>query len=307
MRRLWLAVQVTGAALVLWFVGRSLAANWEQVRGAGVTLHIRAAPLAAAALVTLATYALLIGAWRFVLAGWRERLDYGVAARIWTVSNLARYVPGRIWQIAGMAAMARQAGVSPWAAAGSAVVVQLLAIATGGLVVGLTLPAAAQPLLIALTAMAAAATALALTSSRATSLLTTVLRRVSGKDVLLEPVARGPLLLAALVTALAWVGYGVSLVLFMRGTVAVAPLPLREAVGAFTASYLLGLILVLAPGGLGVREGMLYTLLAGPLGAGPAVVVTVGSRILMTATELIAALVTLPLRPAVDRVERPRR
>lgn len=307
MKRLWLAVQIVGAALILWFVGRSLAANWDQVRGAGVTVHLRAAPLAAAAAVTLATYALLIGAWRFVLAGWRERLDYGVAARIWTVSNLARYVPGRIWQIAGMAAMARQAGVSPWAAAGSAIVVQLLAVATGGLIVGLTLPSAAQPLLVAVTALAAAATALALTSSRATSLLTAALRRVSGKDVVLEPVAKGPLLLAALVTALAWVGYGISLTLFIRGTVTVAPLPLREAVGAFTASYLLGLILVLAPGGLGVREGTLYALLAGPLGAAPAVVVTVGSRILMTATELLAALVTLPLRPAADRVERPRR
>lgn len=297
MRRLWLAVQVVGAAVVLWFVARSLAANWAEVSHAGVAIRLRAWPLAGAAAVTLATYALLIGAWRFVLAGWRERLDYGVAARIWTVSNLARYVPGRIWQIAGMAAMARQAGVSPWAAASSAVVVQLLAIATGGLVAGLATPTAAQPVLVAVTAVAAAAVAAALSSSRATSLLTAALRRVTGRDMRLEPVARGPMLAAAAVTTLAWIGYGVSLALFVRGTVAVPPLPLRDAIGAFTASYLLGLILVLAPGGLGVREGALYAMLAGPLGPGAAVVVTVGSRLLMTATELLAALVTLPLGP----------
>lgn len=306
MRRVWLALQIAGAALVLWFAGREIARNWDEVRGAGVAIHLSAGPLAAAAAVTLATYALLIGAWRFVLAGWSERLGYGVAARIWTVSNLARYVPGRIWQIAGMAAMARQAGVSPWAAAGSAVVVQLLAIATGGLVAGLTAPAAGQPVLVVVTALVAAAVAVALSSRRATALLTTALRRISGKDVQLEPVARLPLLLATAVTTLAWFGYGVSLVLFMQGTLGTA-LPVLDAVGAFTASYLLGLILVLAPGGLGVREASLAAMLAGPLGAGPAVVVSVGSRILMTATELLAALVTLPLRPAADRVERPRR
>ena len=42
------------------------------------------------------------------------------AARIWTVSNLGKYLPGKVWAIAGMALMARQAGVSPAAATGSA-------------------------------------------------------------------------------------------------------------------------------------------------------------------------------------------
>ena len=145
MRRAWIAVQVLLAAAVLYFVGRSMARNWDAIRRSGATIALDPAALLAAAGIILATYALLITAWRAVLLGWGERLAYPQAARIWTVSNLARYIPGRIWQIAGMAAMAQQAGVSPWAAAGSAVVVQLLAIATGALVTGIAAPQAGQP------------------------------------------------------------------------------------------------------------------------------------------------------------------
>ena len=83
-------------------------------------------------------YALLIVAWRMMLAGWGQRLDGWAAARIWTVSSLGKYLPGKVWAVAGMALMAQRAGIAPWAATGSAVVLQVLAIGTGAAVAGLT-------------------------------------------------------------------------------------------------------------------------------------------------------------------------
>jgi uncharacterized membrane protein YbhN (UPF0104 family) len=74
------------------------------------------------------------------------------------------------------------------------------------------------------------------------------------------------------------------------------PLPLPAAIGAFTLGYILGLLALFAPGGVGVRELVLIGLLAPFLGSGGAVAVSVASRLVLTVLEAAAALVTLPLR-----------
>ncbi len=295
MRRVWLAAQVALAAAVVWFAGRRLVAGWSEVREAASGLTLDPVAIAAAAGVILATYALLISAWRAVLLGWGERLRYPAAARIWCLSNLARYVPGRVWQIAGMAAMAQRAGVSPWAAAGSAVIVQLLAIGTGAVVTGLFAVETGYPVVIAASGAVAVLAALALASPRATAVLSRTLTRLLGRELKLEPVGKGALAASAAVTALAWISYGVALYLLVQGLLGEPRLSIGAAVGAFTASYLLGLVAVFTPGGLGVREGVIFLLLERPLGPGAATLVTVGSRLLMTATEVVAGLLTLPL------------
>lgn len=293
--RAWTAVQVMVAAAVVFFIVRYIRAHWAELSGSGDALSISAGPLAVAALIILGTYAMLIAAWRAVLMGWDQRLSYGQAARIWCLSNLARYIPGRIWQIAGMAALAQQAGVSGWAAAGSAVAVQLVAIATGALVTALLAPGLDQRLVLVAGLIAAGGAAL-LAWAPGAAWLSRILSRVMGKAIELRAVRPGALLLSALITSAAWMLYGAALGYCIRGLTAVSAGPdALEAAGVFTGSYVAGLVNIFTPGGLGTREFVLVNWLTGPLGSPAAVVVTVGSRILMTVCELIAAAITLPL------------
>jgi len=293
-RRLWLAFQILLAGLVVIWVANNLASNWIEVRAARQSVHLHPWLLAASAIVILATYALLVAAWRGVLLGWNERLAYPTATRIWTVSNLGRYVPGKVWQIAGMAALAQRAGVSAWAAAGSAVIVQLLAVATGTLITVLFAAQAQHAAAIITAGLVAVGAIGALAVERPTAIATAVLRRLSGRSWELRAVRKGPLVVSAAITLFSWIAYGLMLYLFIRGLLGVE-VPLGVAIGAFTASYLLGLIAVFAPGGVGVRDFALYALLSGPVGPGGAIVVSFGSRILMTVTELLAAAVSLLL------------
>lgn len=295
-RVLWTAGQVVVIALILWFLGAYVAHNWAQIRGSSAALRLDAKPLAAALLIILATYAMLIAAWRAVLLGWRERIRYPAAARIWCLSNLARYIPGRIWQIAGMAALAQKAGVSPWAAAGSSIVVQLLSIATGALVTALFAPQFGHPLLIGLGGAVTAAGAAVLALPGPTALVARGLSRLAGKPIELRAVRPGPLLLSAAITAAAWAAYGLALVYCAEGLVGGQGLDAAAAIGVFTGSYIAGYLNVFTASGLGTREVILVYWLTGPLGPKAALVVTIGSRLLMTVTELAAALITLPLR-----------
>jgi hypothetical protein len=303
-RRAWgWVIQVAGGAVVLLFLYKYVARHWDAVSHSGDALDVHPWYLAASAAIILGTFAMLIGAWDAVLRGWDQRLPYRSAARIWCLSNLARYVPGRVWQIAGMAALAQQAGVSPWAAAGSSIVVQLLNISTGTLVTVLFAPGFGHPVLIAASGLLTALGAAALAWPAGAAWLSRAIGRLTGRPIELRAVRPAPLILSAAVTAIAWVLYGLALALCVRGLTG-RDINLRTAIGVFTGSYVAGLVAIFTPAGLGVREGILVTWLTGPLGSGAAVLVTAGSRVLMTATELVAALVALPLttqRADVDK------
>jgi hypothetical protein len=50
-------------------------------------------------------------AWRAVLKGFGHKLPHFVAARIWATSEMARYLPGAIWQVVGRVYLAKPYGV----------------------------------------------------------------------------------------------------------------------------------------------------------------------------------------------------
>jgi len=89
--------------------------------------------------------------------------------------------------------------------------------------------------------------------------------------------------------ALAWLGYGAALWLLTRGLLPGVRLDFGRAVAVFTASYLAGFLALLAPGGLGVREGLFILMLQQPIGIAPATALAIASRLLLTLTEFGAA------------------
>jgi len=302
-RRLWLALQWLLGLAVAYFVVASIVANWSTIKSSQGRISLDLGALAAATAMVLASYAVLISAWRAVLAGWEgpTRLRYASAARVWCVSNLARYVPGKVWQIGGMAALAQRAGVSPWAAAGSAIIVQLVSVATGALITGLAAPEwHAHPWAVAGCGIVAAGTAALLAWRRGTTILARWMSAMFGRPLELAPVGIGALLLSTAVTTLAWLAQGLALYLCAVGLVGPTRLGVWSAVGIFTGGSLAGLLAVFTPGGLGVREGVLGIWLLPLMGPKRAIIVVVGSRLLLTATELLAAAITFPMRSRSD-------
>jgi hypothetical protein len=296
----WLA----GLAIVV-FAARSLVRNWADLRSQPLEWRIEPGWLLLSALLVWLMYALLIVAWRTMLAGWGQRLDGWTASRIWTVSSLGKYLPGKVWAVAGMALMSQRAGIAPWAATGSAVVLQVLAIGTGAAVAGLTGRDAIE----------------AAHPGAGTALVLLVVAAVVGVALLLwPPFLRRLLRLAApgaeargtppavgigvgiAANVIAWLGYGGALWLLARGLLPSAGLDPARAIAVFTASYLAGFLALFAPGGLGVREGLFILMLQGPLGIGAATALALASRVLLTITEFGAAVPFLVLpqwRPRV--------
>jgi hypothetical protein len=56
-------------------------------------------------------FAFRVIAWRKILKGFGHKLPYPAAARIWSTSELARYLPGVIWQVVGRVYLVKPYGV----------------------------------------------------------------------------------------------------------------------------------------------------------------------------------------------------
>jgi len=245
--------------------------------------------LASAVLSVWVAYGLLIDGWRRLIVGWGQNVEYRSAVKIWCVSNLGRYLPGKVWSVAGLAVLAKRAGASGGAATGSALTMQALAIATGACVVAVAAPAAISLPQLGLTLVFA----LTVIWTLATSGLTARIVRWVRPALEWRPLSARASLLAAAANLIAWVVYGVAFWLLAKGILPQSNLSIRGAVGVFAAGYVVGFLALFAPGGIGVREAVFVALLAPRLGSGEAVALAVGSRLLLTLTEVGAALTAL--------------
>lgn len=287
---IWVGQGVLAIVLIV-FVWRAIARDTASLRAVGWPDDLRLIPLLAALVLIATAYGLLIDAWRTILGGWHQRLDFVSATRIWCVSNLGRYVPGKVWSVAGLAVLAQRAGVSAWAATGSAVVMQALSIATGVTVVVALLPGSFSPILLAIAGLFAAFIVVFLTSSRG---MAAIGRLVPGENHV-RPL---PWLAAARgggAALAAWILYGLAFRALALGLQSPGVPSVQMALGVFPAGYIVGLLALFAPGGLVVREGVFTTLLAPSIGSGSALVLSIASRLLLTFTEVAAALVGLGL------------
>jgi uncharacterized membrane protein YbhN (UPF0104 family) len=294
---MWL-LQGALAVAVIAFVWRSAARHWDEFRRLEFPMHVRPGWIVLAGAVVLLTYGLLVAAWRAVILGWGERLGYRPALRIWTISNLGRYLPGKVWSVAGLAVLAQREGVAGWASVGAAIAMQAIAVGSGVAIAAATVPGTLSGAGILMATGIAAATVAALALPRAVAVVARMTRRPD-----LRPLPIGAVVLAGAATTISWLGYGVAFWLLARGTLGATALGLAPAVGVFAAGYITGLLALFAPGGVGVREAVFIALLAPSVGSGGAIVLGIASRVLLTLTEVAAALLGLllgPGRPAAE-------
>lgn len=195
-----------------------------------------------------------------------------------------------------MAVMAQRRGVSPLAAAGSSIIINLVNLLAGFGVVAVTGAEFFEQRTAAVTLAGALAVALLL----APRLLPPLGRLASA--LLRRPVdvPRLPdraIWLAAIGCLVAWILYGVAFRIFVAGVLGEAPGGTAAYIAAFTGSYLLGYIAVFAPGGLGPREWSLVTALGrlGLAASGLAGIIALSSRVWLTVLEVLPGVVLLAL------------
>lgn len=279
-----------GASLVAagaLLVGRAIARDWQDVAEA----LDRSDPAWLVAALLLAAGGMTgIGlAWREALVMVGTRCTRFDALTWFFTGELAKYVPGGPWGVVGRGETAARGGVAR-SMAYAAVLLSMLATCIAGMLVAVGFlllrggvggwaldrawPALAFPV------------GLLAVHPAVMSWIVGILRRWTGRPFPMEiPTWRTSMWLVA-VNVPAWLSIGLATWCVTRALGA-AP-PVTEILFAAPASWVAGLLVLPAPGGLGVREAA-FTMTATSLSAGVAATAALVARVLFMTVDALAA------------------
>ncbi len=295
--------QLALTVLVTWLIVRRVGPSLEDLRALDPAAWTPSWPLLAlSCLGLLAGHGLAGMAWaRVVLDLGGPQLEGRRAIGVFFVAGLGRYVPGKVWPIAGLALLAGRSGVPAAVSTAAAVLGHAMALAGASAVgVWVLLEGEGGPWRVWFVgALAAGLATLLLPSSRHAALGAWFrLARQERHYVDVDTAAVLRWLGLYLVT---WMIYAAAFVLLaMSFGMGGSPLKMGSA---FAAAYVLGYAAIFAPAGLGVREGFLMAFLGPSIGTASAGTLAVVARIWTTLLELVPAL--LFLGSDVGPVDRP--
>jgi len=276
-KKVFLAVgRVAFVVAALVFGVWSITRNQEAVAAALVDVN----PVRVAMALALVIVGLLFGAIAFSIlltdVGYRRSLRVG--QMVFLVGSLGKYIPGSVWFLAAQADLAKRTGVPPRKAVTVGLLVVywalLSAIAVGVLaaVVSDALPSVPWWIMLIVALLATAALVPRVVSWWA--------RRLSGDSDLPRMSARSTAVLAFLFIG-NWIANGLALAILVGNSTSDSFVSLFViGTAGFALSFAAGLVMPLAPAGLGLREGALVLLLTPSVGVGPAVIAATIMRVL---------------------------
>ncbi|MFH1765449.1 MAG: lysylphosphatidylglycerol synthase transmembrane domain-containing protein [Gemmatimonadota bacterium] len=277
---------------VTWFILKAVGFSLEELRAFDLSsLALDWGLVAISSLVLLLAYLFSAGLWGLMVReiGGHE-VGFVPSLRVFFTANLGRYLPGKLWQIAGLAYLAKGESVPPGPATGSAILGQAFSLAGATLVgAGVLLGSGRGPTFGGV--WAAVFLLVLLLGATSPGILRAVLSlwfRLAKQDVpggFRPDHAFGVRWMG--LYAIGWGLQGLAFWILVRGMG--FDLTLLEGVPAYPAAYVAGYVALFAPAGAGVREGVLVMVLGPILGAGAAVVALV-ARLWTTLVELLPAL-----------------
>ena len=290
-RRLWIALQLVFVAAVLGFLAWALRDAWAEAAP-----RLRDADLSDLAIATAlltAYYCMFVVGWQWILRALDIRVTYSVALQAEMASMLAKYVPGGVWTPAARIVWLRQTGTE----AATPVVLSSILLEAGisavsGVIVfalGIAMIGDADAPLIPLGAFTLVLAVL-LHPRVFRWIAVRVFRPFGGIELPHLPYR----VLVGLLGfyAVSWLVGGAAFLFLVRsvggtaGVEAIAFLGGTAAVGAIVA-----VLSVIAPSGLGVREGAMYGLVLAVASSGVALGAVVLNRVAITLVEALLLLV----------------
>lgn len=288
MRRVVQSLGVIIAVLGVIFVTRELVTSWDDVREAVAGAN----PLLLLCALAVGSCAMLI-----IGLGWRQWLAVLGARRParetlhwYYVGQLGKYVPGGIWPVIGRGEMARRGGVAPSVGYSSTVLSLGVTYLAAILTVAIALLAGAaggdgvlwQPVVVLLPLGVLAL------NPRVVAAVLRVARRITRRELSIPVPSWGTSAGLLLWHVPAWIAVGSATWLVTVALDTTTP-DFRNILFATVLSWVVGFLVVPAPGGIGVREAIFVAAATSVSTLGVAAAVAVVARVIFILVDLIGA------------------
>nr|MBA3272890.1 flippase-like domain-containing protein [Chthoniobacterales bacterium] len=97
-------------AILIWIL-KPIGDEWPTIREKMLSIDVIIRVLVGSAIFAIFLFCFRAMMWRHILAAFGNPLPVPAAARIWSISELARYLPGSIWQVVGRVYLSKPYGV----------------------------------------------------------------------------------------------------------------------------------------------------------------------------------------------------
>ena len=284
-------LQVTLIAVIFYFLAKNLYVNWNKI--AQYDWRINYYFLVFSWLISVGGGFLIALGWNLILRVLGGRLTHKKALKIFFITDLAKYIPGKVWTMVGKVYMCKEEGV-PVAVTSTSVVIQpLIQVISGLLIFLLSLPFWTKTsdfinnlyfffLLIPIGL-------LFLHPAIMTKPLNFVLRKLKQKPVELN-IKYSHILLILLLWCGLWILTGITYYFLI---ISVHPFPLSNLPVTIGIFAIAGVSQFLTPSGIGVLEGMLTVLLSLYFPLPVAILIALLARVWKTVSELVCVAITV--------------
>ncbi|HEX7589225.1 MAG TPA: lysylphosphatidylglycerol synthase domain-containing protein [Anaerolineae bacterium] len=294
------------AIAILFSLGNLLYRTWGDLAQSGFAFEFDLPRLALSLALLIIARGFAVEAWRRILIALGERFGFAFGARVWFMSNLTRYVPGNIWQVATMMVMVEAKGVSRTNALLSQVIYTAIALGNAGLlglmfvvvrpeVLNGVLPVSIAEYAPWIAAFAFIALIVFLALPQVNRLMIAITARLTHREIAAPAptFARG--LVPPLFSLAMWLTNGLAFYLFVDSITPTPLVQLPAYIAMNAAAYLIGYASFITPSGLGFREGALALMLASFLPAPLAVALSLATRLWTTAGEILGVVLAVNL------------
>ncbi|WP_416395613.1 MULTISPECIES: lysylphosphatidylglycerol synthase transmembrane domain-containing protein [unclassified Curtobacterium] len=286
--RVLTAVKWVAAVVAVAFLVWSIAKQWDKIVHDFARLD--ATTVTVGVVFTIVALVANMLSWRAMMAASGYRVRVAAASSIFFVGQLGKYIPGGVWSIAAQAELGRAHGLQRTGSAVAALASMLVSMVTAAIVgivaVLLSSSTGFQTFWWLIPVIVVGLVCLTPpVLGRLIALAFRILRRPT-QDTTLTWSGTVMSLVWSLVM---WVAYGVQATVVLRAFGADSPTLFPVAVGAYAVAWLVGFVVVIAPAGLGPREGILVLLLGSVAGGSAPFALAVISRVFMTIGDVVLA------------------
>lgn len=298
------SIKIVIVGILLYFLFRQVSNHWEEIKQYHWTIDYQY--LIFSIFAGLITFSIMATIWKKIIGTFGFKLRIRDAFRIVYLSDLGRYIPGKIWQLFGILYLAKQKGIPPEQAGASFVLVQMFAIPASFLVFVICAQIESALLIDQIGflgekasyfltgSMIAICLVLIFWPSRILKIGNWLLRRINRQEVEFKLDIKVAMTIF-LGYCIGWTCYGTAFWLFVEAVTVDSNINPVVCIGLFNAAYQIGYLTLVAPGGFGPRELVMGAMLApfvGPIG--PAI--AIAARLWAIIIEAMAALIALIIR-----------
>lgn len=290
-KKLRYALQIVIIVFILFFFTIYLVKNWKAVKEFGWEFSISTFILSVGLIFLNFLY--LVFLWKYAVEKSGAELSYIDSFTIWFVSLFGRYIPGKVWQLAGMVWFLKKRNISLEKGSSSTIINYFLSVMGSSVLGSFILVKFLGKKAIILYGLLLLLFLFFSFPSIMQKTVNFFMQKILKKEAIEICIKTKDIVLLFLGHILSWMIYGVGFYLFLSSVIKVSFNDFSFLTSIFAASYLIGLVVVFLPGGIGAREGALAFFLSKIMPAEIAISISFLQRLWMTIPEVLGGIVAL--------------